>query len=50
MNDDRTLTVIKDHLDEAQHSLGHIPANRIKAAWEFVPKSAHVNCRASVKL
>ena len=29
---------------------GHIPANRIKAAWEFVPKSAHVNCRASVKL
>jgi hypothetical protein len=28
----------------------HIPANRIKAAWEFVPKSAHVNCAASVKL
>jgi hypothetical protein len=29
---------------------GHIPANRIKAAWEFVPTSAHVNCTASVKL
>jgi hypothetical protein len=28
----------------------HIPANRIKAAWEFVPKSAHVNCAVSVKL
>jgi hypothetical protein len=27
----------------------HIPANHIKAAWEFVPKSAHVNCAASVK-
>ena len=27
----------------------HIPANSIKAAWEFVPKSAHVNCAASVK-
>ena len=29
---------------------GHLPANRIQAAWEFVPKSAHVNCAASVKL
>lgn len=29
---------------------GHVPANRIQAAWEFVPKSAHVNCAASVKL
>jgi hypothetical protein len=28
----------------------HIPANRVKAAWEFVPKNAHVNCAASVKL
>jgi hypothetical protein len=28
----------------------HVPANRIQAAWEFVPKSAHVNCAASVKL
>ncbi len=29
---------------------GHVPANRIQAAWEFVPKSAHVNCAISVKL
>jgi hypothetical protein len=29
---------------------GHVPANRIQAAWEFVPKNAHVNCAASVKL
>lgn len=28
----------------------HVPANHVKAAWEFVPKSAHVNCAASVKL
>jgi len=27
----------------------HVPANRIQAVWEFVPKSAHVNCAASVK-
>jgi hypothetical protein len=29
---------------------GHVPAHRIQAAWEFVHKSAHVNCAASVKL
>ena len=28
----------------------HVPANRIQAVWEFVPKSAHVKCAASVKL
>jgi hypothetical protein len=28
----------------------HVPASRIRAAWEFVPKSAHVNCAVSVKL
>jgi hypothetical protein len=28
----------------------HVPANRIRAVWEFVPKSAHVNCAASVPL
>jgi hypothetical protein len=28
----------------------HVPANHIQAAWEFVPKSAHVNCAASVNL
>jgi len=27
----------------------HVPANRIQAVWEFVPKSAHLNCAASVK-
>jgi hypothetical protein len=27
----------------------HVPTNRIQAVWEFVPKSAHVNCAASVK-
>ena len=29
---------------------GHVPANRIQAAWEFVPQNAHLNCAASVKL
>lgn len=28
----------------------HVPASHIQAAWEFVPKSAHVNCAASVQL
>lgn len=28
----------------------HIPASRIQAAWEFVPKSAQVSCAASVPL
>ena len=27
-----------------------VPASRIQAAWELVPKSAQVNCAASVKL
>ena len=27
----------------------HVPANRIQAIWEFVPRSAHVNCATSVK-
>ena len=27
----------------------HVPTNRIQAIWEFVPRSAHVNCGASVK-
>jgi hypothetical protein len=28
----------------------HVPANRVQAVWEFLPKSAHVSCAKSAPL